>query len=371
MRILYLSRTSGPHDRRFLSAIVGLGHKVSFVKLGGPPGSTPDDLPEGVETVAWEGTRRPARLRNGLRLRVGLQSVIADMRPDVVHAGPVQSGAFLAASVGVRPLVTMSWGSDILVGAVSGIGRWVAAWTLSRSALLLCDCEAVKRAAHDLGLPEHRIVVFPWGVDLSQFSPGSDGGLRAELGWQNAIVLLSARSMEAQYGVDTLVEGFIRAARSDPRLRLLVLGNGTLRPLLSEQLREARLLDRVHWAGTVGLNRLHQYYRSADWYVSASRSDGSSVALLEAMACGLPAMVSDIPGNREWVEPGENGMLFAVGDASALTSCLTKAGTIGEEWASWGRRSRAIAEARADWRNGVAKLQRAYELVACGGKSKP
>lgn len=364
MKILYFSRTSGPHDRRFLAAIAGMGHQVSYLRLGGPSDAWPDGLPRGVEAIAWQGGRRPARLRDGFQLRAALRSVIAQRRPEIIHAGPVQSCAFLAAWAGAEPLLTMSWGSDVLVGASSGIGRRVASWTLARSALLLCDCQAVRQAARALGMPESRIVVFPWGVDLARFRPGEDSGLRAELGWQDAIVLLSARSMESQYGVKTLVDGFIRAARNDPRLRLLVLGDGSLRPELTELVGRAHMLDRVHWAGTVPVERLPAYYLAADWYVSASRSDGSSVALLEAMACGLPAVVSDIPGNREWVEPGVNGMLFPVGKADALAGRLTRAGAMGADREAWGHRSRAIAEARADWRAGVEKLQSAYERAA-------
>lgn len=368
MKVLYFSRTYGPHDHRFLTAIAGLGHEVSYLKLGGPPDVSADGLPQGVEPVAWEGGRRPVRLLDGFRLRAGLRSVIAQRRPDVIHAGPVQSCAFLAAWAGAQPLLTMSWGSDVLVSAAAGIGRRTASWTLARSELLLCDCHAVSRAAQALGMPESRIIVFPWGVDLMHFRPGADSSLRAELGWKDAIVLLSARSMESQYGLETLVDGFIQAARNDPRLRLLALGDGSLRSRLTERVSNAHLLDRVHWAGTVPVERLPAYYRAADWYVSASMSDGSSVALLEAMACGLPAVVSDIPGNREWVEHGVNGMLFPVDKPDALAGRLTRAGAMTADRVEWGNRSRAITEARADWRAGVEKLQSAYERAVREGR---
>jgi len=63
---------------------------------------------------------------------------------------------------------------------------------------------------------------------------------------------------------------------------------------------------------------LPRVYRSADVYVSASHVDGSSVSLLEALACGKPALVSDIPSNCEWVSPGEQGWLFQDGNANEL-----------------------------------------------------
>jgi hypothetical protein len=361
VRILYFSRNYGPHDRRFLTAVRGMGHEVAFLSLEGG-GRVPDgDLPDGVQYVEWRSGGGSVGGINLFRVRTPVRKVLSRLQPDLIHAGPVQTCGFLMALNQAKPLVTMSWGSDILVGASGGAGRMVARWTLARSTILLCDCQAVRVSAQGLGVESDRIVVFPWGVDLQHFSPGSDGGLRGRLGWQDSIVLLSTRSMEAAYGLDTLVEGFIRAARADPRLRLCMLSDGSLRAELTERLGKARMLNRVHWSGQVPLARLPEYYRAADWYLSASLSDGSSVSLLEAMACGLPAIVSDIPGNREWVEAGVNGILFPSGNPEALSNQLGKAAAMGEQRSQWGERSRDIAEAKADWNVHVGRLQAAYD----------
>jgi glycosyltransferase involved in cell wall biosynthesis len=296
-------------------------------------------------------------------LLVDLRRVVREIHPDLIHAGPVQSCAFLTVLAWFRPLVTMSWGSDLLLGARNGLGRLLAWLTLAGTDVFVCDCEAVRRVAVDLGMRRERIVVFPWGVDLTHFSPGGDGGLRDRLGWRSCLVLISARSWEPVYGVEVLVQGFVLAARHLPSLRLLMLGDGSLRPRIERILDEARLKDRVHFAGQVDQERLPDYYRAADLYVSASRSDGSSISLLEAMACGLPAVVSDIPGNREWVEPGVNGDWFGVGEPASLAGILR---TISSDPASLGAmrtEARRTAEVRADWRKNSARLLDAYKLA--------
>ena len=63
----------------------------------------------------------------------------------------------------------------------------------------------------------------------------------------------------------------------------------------------------------------------ADLYISASHVDGSSVSLMEALACGLPCVVSDIPANKEWVTDGVNGWIFPDGDVDALAEIILKA----------------------------------------------
>jgi L-malate glycosyltransferase len=363
VKVVYLSRGYTPHDHRFLSGLAGAGQEVFYLRLEPAGGAETRPLPAGIRPVEWAGGRRRFRLAAVPRLARDLRRTLVRIQPDLVHAGPIQRGAGLVALSGFRPIVAMSWGSDLLREAAAGPGRLAARFALGRAASLACDCQAVRAAAVRLGMPDDRIVVFPWGVDLGHFCPGGDGGLRAGLGWKGKVVLLSARSWEPIYGILDLVMGFIRAASAEPRLRLLMLGGGSLGPSIQARLAAAQLLDRVHFAGQVGYDELPRYYRAADLYLSASHSDGSSVSLLEAMACGLPAIASDIPGNREWVDPARTGWWFPVGDAPRLAGVIGEAVAAQSGWEARGRQARATAEERADWRRNFPLLLEAYRIA--------
>ncbi len=126
---------------------------------------------------------------------------------------------------------------------------------------------------------------------------------------------------------------------------------------------EHGLSERVHWGGQVNNLDLPGYYRAADVYLSASRSDGSSVSLMEALACGRPALVSDIPGNREWITPGVQGWLFPDGDANALAEGLLRAVACRAQWPQMGQAARRLAEQRADWSKNARLLEQAYRLA--------
>jgi len=364
MRVLYFSRSYTPHDHRFLAALAATRNDVHFLPLlAGGPGEDGRPLPEGVRAHPSIQERKGSFLTHLPGAVSRLKDRLRSIEPDLVHAGPIQQSAFLTALAGFKPLVAMSWGSDLLRGAVRGPGRWAAHHTLRRSDAFVCDCQAVRSAALRLGMPGERIVVFPWGVDLAYFSPKGTDGLRDHLGWGPAFVLLSARSWERGYGIEILVRGFIEAARAVPDLRLLMLGDGSLRPTVVRLLAEGGVADRVHLAGQVGYRDLPAHYRAADLYVSASRSDGSSVSLLEAMACGLPALVSDIPGNREWVETGAEGWRFRDGDAADLARGIERAYRQRERLRELGARARTTAEARADWSKNFPLLLDAYRLA--------
>jgi len=371
VRLLYFTRGYTAHDFRFLERLSREDVEVGYLALephGGPRDSRP--LPPGVLALAWPAEPPPFVWHRLFSFRRAFRQIVSSFQPDVVHAGPVQWSALIAAAAGCRPLLTMSWGSDLLLDARGGWGKWAARFALARSTVLMCDCQTVRLAAERLGMPEDRILVFPWGVDLTLFTPGRSTTLRRRLGWQKAVVLLSARSWEPLYGVDVILEGFTRAAARIPHLRLLLLGDGTLRPLLTARIAEAGLQDRVYLPGRVAESDLPGFLRTADLYVSASHSDGSSVTLLQAMACGLPAIASDIPANGEWLDD-ETGWLFRDGDAAQLADRLAEAAGQPGARRTRGRQARKVAEARADWNRNTSRLIDAYHLALDLERSAP
>ncbi|MEN8242891.1 MAG: glycosyltransferase, partial [Chloroflexota bacterium] len=321
MRILYFSRDYTPHDHRFLASLAESEHEVFCMWLE-RRGHRQEErmLPAGITAVKWAGGQEPFRRGDRRRLLRDLKRVLREIKPDVVHAGPVQTAAWLTAKAGFRPLVTMSWGSDLLKDADSSARlRKATEYTLARSAALVGDCQAVRDKAAALGFDDDRIVTFPWGVNLDDFSPwNDDGGLRERAGWQEEFVILHNRSWEAVYGVDVFAKAFVLAAQQRPELRLFLLGNGSLAGEIRQILISGGALEKVQFVGQVSQKKLPAYYRAADLYISASHSDGSSVSLMEALASGVPALVSDIPGNREWINDGMQGWLFPDGDAHAL-----------------------------------------------------
>lgn len=375
-RILYVSRGYTCHDRRFLSAIAERSHDVHFLSLEpGVVAMDPRPLPARVRRVDWEGGRWPPQGPDAwLSLMPALEAVIEDIRPDLIHAGPVPSCGFLASLLDTHPLLLMAWGSDLLVDAERDpLWRWLSRYALSHSDMLLCDSPAVRCKAQQLvAYPGERIVEFPWGVEIEAFRPDKRGNdLRRQLGWDTARVVLSTRGWGPLYGTETLVEAFAQAAHAEPRLRLLLLGDGPSAETAQQLLGQGRLDGLVFAAGYVPQPDIVSYFQLADVYMSCALSDGTSVSLLEALAVGLPVVVTDHPGNRAWVQSGVNGWLGSPGDADSFAAALLTASQLSTtEREAIGQRNRQLAEERADWARNVEKLFAAYQTLlnraACG-----
>lgn len=208
--------------------------------------------------------------------------------------------------------------------------------------------------------------------------------MRARRGWgEGEFVVLSTRSWAPLYGVEDLVRAFVGAAGQRPELRLLMLAGGPLSPKIKAMVRNAGLIDRVHFPGQINQNDLPDYYRAADLYVSTSHSDGTSISLLEALASGLPVLVTDIPGNREWISPsppggrgaggeggGGEGWLFRPGDHVDLERRILEIAERREELEAIGGNARQLAEARGDWDKNFPQLLDAWQ-IAVENKNRP
>ena len=372
LRILYFTRDYTPHDHRFLVSLAESGNEVFFLRLERRGRQMEDrPVPPEVQQVQWRGGSAPFRWRDFPTLLLDLRRVIKEVQPDIIHAGPIQPVGFMAALSGFHPLMSVSWGSDLLKDAEKNrLYHWMTRFTLARSDMMLGDCQAVQDKAFAFGLSRERTVIFPWGIDLIRFSPvdtlaseeerHAAQEFRSRLGWQDNFVVLSLRSWEPIYGVDVMLRGFAQAAQEDSNLRLLMLGGGSLAPMVQRLIEENGLRDRVYLGGQVNQNDLPRMYRAADLYLSASHSDGSSVSLMEALGSGLPVLVSDIPGNREWITTGEQGWLFPDGDDRALAELLLHAAKDTQVLAAMRQASRTCAEQRADWRKNFQKLLKAY-----------
>jgi len=375
MRLLYFSRDYTSHDYRFLTALAQSERQVGYLRL--ERNRYPFEgrsLPAQIEMIAWKGGKENVGLRDGPGLLVDLKRVIREWKPDLILAGPIQRCAFLVALAGFRPLVSMSWGYDLLQEADRGSGwKWATQFTLKCSQAFVGDCDTIRKRAISYGMDKERIVTFPWGIDLEHFKPAKQVD---ETETSNeAFKLLSTRAWEPIYGVDLIARAYIRAAEQHPELRLIMLGNGSLAGDLHRWLGgcgtnmqiqnggDSGGFSRVLFPGQVEYTDLPRYYQSADLYIGASHSDGTSISLLEAMACGKPALVSDIPGNREWITPGSNGWLFPDGDVEALLQAILCALEDRERLREMGRNARKIAEERADWSKNFPQLYRAFEIA--------
>ena len=343
MRIAVLGNAEAIHTRRWASVLRGRGHEVRIFSLERPPAGES----EGVFVIP--SLPLPRVLRYPLA-RGACARALDSFSPDLVEAHFVPNYGFLAALVGRHPFAVQCWGSDLLVNAArSSLHARRARFALERADIVLADARVLGEAALSYGATLERLLVVPWGADLTRFP-------LAPLAPDPHVV--SVRMLEPLYDVATLVEAVPAVRAAIPALRVTIAGDGPERAALSARAAALGVADTVRFVGRVPHAELPALLGSASAYVSTSRSDSTSISLLEAMASGATPVVSDIPGNREWIDDG--GRFFPVGDSAALSKALID--VLGDE--SFRRSARATNRARVeregDWAANVRRIEDRY-----------
>jgi glycosyltransferase involved in cell wall biosynthesis len=256
----------------------------------------------------------------------------------------------------------MSWGFDLMDDVHRNKWwEWVTRYTLERSTFFTSDANITRDMAVNYGMNPEKTVVFPWGVDLEHFKPNIENGTR------KTFTLFCNRAWETRYGVDVLARAFAKVAEQNENVNMILLSGGSQGNSIRQILQNGDVLDRVAFGGQISQTDLPRWYHRADLYISPSHVDGSSVSLMEALACGLPCLVSDIPANKEWVVEDENGWLFRDGDVNHLAEKILSAISQMEKLPEIGRSSRRTAEMRADWKKNAKALMNVYRSL--GGKN--
>lgn len=360
-RLLYASHGFTTHDRRFVEAAADTGWVVDYLRFdGGTCSLDLRDAPAGVTSHNWLGSHTPFSEPARPEFEQAFARCVAELSPAVVHAGPLPTVGAVAARASKVPVILMSWASDLLVDAQADRKlRDNATDALHRSQGLIVDCDTVARVAYQLGGKAERTVVVPWGVDLDTFAaremPDSDGPLR----------LLSLRTLEPTYDVATLVRAVALVHRQRPHvdLHVTVAGSGSLAGELRSLATQLGIDDQLSWIGRIAEDQVAAELARAHVHVSTSVSDGSSISLLQAMACARPSIVVDNSSNREWVD-AETGWIFSAGNEADLAHMITLAFDQRHALAPKGAAARLAAEQRADWRANRQRVTDLYLRVA-------
>ena len=224
---------------------------------------------------------------------------------------------------------------------------------------------AVSAAARDY-VTRHfpgEVEVVPNGVDLERFRPG----LPRDPGFDGGVPnILFVGRHDPRKGLPDLLAACRILAREGHPFEVIIVGDGWLR-WRAERLASGPLKRRVHFVGRVTNANLPRYYSSADIFCSPARGGESfGLVLLEAMACGIPVVASDLPGYRSVLTPGREGLTAAPRDPHALATALRMLLLDGDLRARMGRRGIETA-GRYAWPGIVSRLEEIYTALAAGG----
>lgn len=270
-------------------------------------------------------------------------------KSDVLHANWAICGcaAGLAGRLRGKPVVTTLRGEDVTRGLANRSGRAVLKCALALSAAVVTVSDFMREMVGNRW-PRwaHKVVTIPNGVDERYLAVG-----RSRVPWDASrpLELITVGSLIPRKGVYELLSA-VADVHLPQGFRLTVAGDGPDRANLEARSKALGLTDRIRFLGAVNTDLVQDLMRTSDLFVLASRSEGRPNVVLEAMASGLPVVGSDIPGVRELLTHGVDGLLYPVGQPAELARAIETLAREPDRLAEMGARAhRSVIDRRLLW----------------------
>lgn len=246
-----------------------------------------------------------------------LKKIIRHFNPDVLHAHYATSYGLVGALSGFHPFVISSWGTDVMKFPHKNfVAKSILKYNF-RQADRLCATSNVIRE-YIAKISPKDVSVIPFGIDTERFKPAKQ---ESPFG-KDQFVIGCIKSLESIYKIDILMRAFYDLLRLHPNVRLLIIGEGSQEQKLKQLATELELGKRVMFTGRVPYHEIPYHYNMLDALVNISEYESFGVSVAEAMACGVPVVVSNVGGLAEIVERDEIGLRVPVNDVEATTQAL-------------------------------------------------
>jgi glycosyltransferase involved in cell wall biosynthesis len=310
--------------QRVCAGLIRRGHRVLVLCAGGPP------MPDRAEWLDPAGVpvRIFARHSSGrfkdYSFALGVAWTLFRERRNYQLVYFLMQGVHLAAGLPVA-----RWLGKSIVMKISGSSvatlmrgsflgrlelRWLGKW--ARRVMILNPCMAAE--AVEAGLDPQRLLWMPNPVDTDEFVPCS-AAVRQELRHRfeipsEARAVICVGRLAPEKELSSLLGAFAAVVRRMPDALLILIGDGPCRQELETRAAQLGLAAHVRFAGRQPSSDICQWLQASDLFALVSSNEGFPCSLSEAMAAGLPSLVSNIPGNAQLIDPGVHGLLVPVGD---------------------------------------------------------
>ena len=358
----FLPATDGVVTRlsHTIEELLGMGDQMLVIapKYGEGPGSY-----EGVPIHRVSSVPLPPYPQIKLApINPGVGTALRGFGPDLIHAvNPFVLGGgapFYSRRLGV-PLVASyhtniaAYASFYRLGLFDRAARWYTRKLHNRAAINLCTSEATLRYLAGEGI--ERLHLWPQGVDARRFHPdkfSKDWRVRLTNGHPAERLLLYVGRLGHEKDI-----GKLRVALGEvPGVRLAIVGDGPARRDLEQEFANTPTV----FTGVLQGEELASAYASADVFLFPSTTETLGIAMLEALASGLPVLAARAGAAGEVVDEGETGFLYDPGSEATLVAAGRKIVSDDDLRARMGRKARASAE-RRDWGTSTRTLRGYYE----------
>jgi glycosyltransferase involved in cell wall biosynthesis len=354
MNICYLASAGSIHAARWANYFAHKGHEVHILSF------EPTNSCDANVRVHRVGRPWPLKIHYYLT-GAAVRRLLKEIQPDILHAHYASGYATLGRLAGFHPYVVSVWGSDIFDFArKSSVHRGIVVANLNRADRVCSTSQIMAEEVERFCQKE--VTVTPFGVDCKLFRPRpcSSNGC-------GEFVIGVVKALEPNYGIEYLIRGFAafaRKTRNDRRLRLMIVGKGSLLGPLQQLATDLGIGAQTSFLGFVSHEKIPEILNRFSVFVApTSGSESFGVAVVEASASGLPVVASRIGGLPEVVKDRVTGILVPPRDADAIASALEELFGNEQLRAEFGANGRKFVLENYEWTENANRMECLYESI--------
>ncbi|MCE3279634.1 MAG: hypothetical protein K0S44_1825 [Bacteroidetes bacterium] len=363
-RILFLADVNSAHTRKWAELLTEKGFRVGIFSLNpilskwfeAFPGITIFQAEVGKKSERDSDISKIKYLRHWNKL----QKIIVEFNPDILHAHYATSYGLLGAMSKFHPFVLSVWGSDVFeFPQKSFLHKALLKFNLKSADAVLST--SVIMAEETARYTNHPITVTPFGIDLEKFKKQKVKSIFNE----DDIVIGTIKSLEHIYGIDILIHSFSKVLQLNPdlSLKLMIVGGGSKAKDYEKIVNDLGIKENVVFVGKVEYKEIIAYHNMIDIFVNVSRNESFGVSVLEASACEIPVIASNVGGLKEVVEDKKTGIVVESENISEVVNAINSLLNNAELRKKMGENGRVMVLNKYDLSKNVNELISVYNKL--------
>ncbi|MBR9916569.1 glycosyltransferase family 4 protein [bacterium] len=352
-RILIIGSQNSIHTIRWVNALVERGYLVTVLTMH----DFLELFHENVEVI-----KLPFKNPYGYLLNIPfVKKIVKSYKPDIIHSFYAFGYGFLGRSTGYSPHIISVLGSDIYSDPEKNfLFKRIIKKNILSSDVICSTSNIMAEKIKEVTGQDREIKITPFGVDIMKFTKIPN---LKDLDFE--LTLGTVKKMEDKYGIDILIKSFALFVRKHPdlKVRLIIVGEGSKREELISLSKELNVFEKCEFVGPVKHDDVHNWLNKFDIFLALSRSESFGVSVIEAMACELPVIVSNIGGLKEVVTNDETGLIVSNEDPVEVSKKLEYLYQNPKQAIELGKNARAKVILRYSWKKSVEIMNNIYKSI--------
>lgn len=360
MKICFLAGASSVHTVRWVNAMVARGHEVDLITMH------QDELNQIDHQVTVHTLQIPAPFGYYLN-SFKAKKIIGNLQPDVLHVHYASGYATLARRIDFQPTVLSVWGSDVyLFPYQSKWNKRLLRKNLAYADKITATGTALRQQTELFVNHEKYIDIIAFGINMALFKPNDQNNA------SNDIYIGTVKKLKDIYGIDILLQAIallIDKLKSKAQhdiaasIKVMIVGSGPDLENLQQLANDLHISEKVEFIPDVANESVPYYLDKLDIYCAFSRSESFGVAVLEASACELPVVTSDVGGLPEVVDDNESGYITNIHDIPKIVEKLYSLVMDPVKRTAMGKAGREFVQNNYDWDQNVTEMEQVYQSV--------